>query len=87
MLSSFTYHEPSPSALLTLASFLYLLNLFEWIGQRVLSAGLLGQISIGIIYGSPLAGWLEGYWEEAFVAVGYIGLLLVVFEGELIHIC
>ena len=79
---SFTYHEPAISQVLVLGTFLYLLNLFGWVAQRFLNAGLLGQILLGVIYGSPLAGWLHQSWEEAFVAVGYVGLLIVVFEGE-----
>jgi predicted MFS family arabinose efflux permease len=42
----------------------------------------LGQILIGIVWGSPLAEWLHVEWQETFVVVGYVGLLLVVFEGE-----
>jgi hypothetical protein len=82
MWSSFTYEEPSVSSLLILSSWLYLLNVFGYLAQRLLSAGLLGQILIGVIYGTPLARWLDESWEEAFVAIGYVGLLVVVFEGE-----
>jgi Kef-type K+ transport system membrane component KefB len=89
MWSSHTYHEPSTPQLLVLTSYLTLLNIFGWLAQTLLSAGLLGQILIGIIYGTPLAGWLgvsEG-WEETFVGLGYVGLLLVVFEGEFSSRC
>jgi Kef-type K+ transport system membrane component KefB len=44
---------------------------------------LLGEIAVGIIYGSPLAGILEHVWEETFLTLGYLGLLLIVFEGVL----
>ncbi|WRT67506.1 uncharacterized protein IL334_004478 [Kwoniella shivajii] len=83
MWSSFAYHEPSTAQLLILASWVYLLNLLGWISQHLLSAQLLGQILIGIIFGTPVAGWLDQSWEEAFVAIGYVGLLLIVFEGGL----
>jgi hypothetical protein len=82
MPSQFTYHDPAIKDLLVLSSYLYLLNVFEWVAQHVLSAGLLGQILLGIIYGSPLAEWLDVAWQETFVVVGYVGLLLIVFEGE-----
>jgi len=82
MWSSFAYHEPSATQIIILLSFLLLLNLAGKLAQLLLSAGLLGQIFIGIIYGTPLAGILEDSWEEAIVAIGYVGLLLVVFEGE-----
>lgn len=81
MWSSHTYHEPTPTTLVILTSFLYFLNLFGWIAQKLLSAGLLGQILIGIIYGTPVAGWLGAEYEEAIVGIGYVGLLIVVFEG------
>lgn len=82
MWSSHIYHEPSPTLLVILTSFLYFLNLFGWLAQRLVSAGLLGQILIGIIYGTPVAGWLGEEYEEAIVGIGYVGLLIVVFEGE-----
>jgi uncharacterized membrane protein YeaQ/YmgE (transglycosylase-associated protein family) len=82
MWSSHTYHEPSPTLLVILTSFLFFLNLFGWIAQKICSAGLLGQILIGIIYGTPVAGWLGGDYEEAIVGIGYVGLLIVVFEGK-----
>jgi hypothetical protein len=85
MWSSFTYEEPAVSSLLILSSWLYLLNVFGYLAQQLLSAGLLGQILIGVIYGTPLAGWLDESSEEAFVVLGYVGLLVVVFEGELDH--
>lgn len=82
MWSSFAYHEPTITAILILISFLYLLNVAGWMAQALVSAGLLGQIFIGIVFGTPLAGWLPDAWEETLVALGYVGLLLIVFEGE-----
>ena len=82
MWSSFPYHEPSATQIIILLSFLLFLNLAGTAAQRFLSAGLLGQILVGIVYGTPLAGILEDSWEEAIVAIGYVGLLLVVFEGK-----
>lgn len=81
MWSSATYEEPNTSQVLILSTYLLLLNVFGWTAQRLFSAGLLGQILIGIVYGSPLAGWLDEVSEVALIAVGYVGLLLLVFEG------
>ncbi|EKC97254.1 sodium-hydrogen antiporter [Trichosporon asahii var. asahii CBS 8904] len=78
---SFQYHEPSTTAALILVSFLYLLNVFGWFAQVLLSCGLLGQIFLGIIYGTPLAGLLPQSLEESLVGIGYVGLLLIIFEG------
>jgi Kef-type K+ transport system membrane component KefB len=82
MWSSFAYHEPTSTQIVILLSFLLFLNLGGAVAQRYISAGLLGQIFVGIVYGTPLAGILEESWEEAIVAIGYVGLLLVVFEGK-----
>lgn len=40
------------------------------------------QIAVGIVFGSPLAGILDNVWEQTFLSLGYIGLLVIVFEGE-----
>ncbi|GAA6033754.1 hypothetical protein JCM8097_004417 [Rhodosporidiobolus ruineniae] len=77
-----TYHEPALPALLTLISLLYLLQVARGIANYLLGAGLLGEIALGVIYG-PVAGILDVEWERSFIAVGYIGLVLIVFEGGL----
>lgn len=43
---------------------------------------MLDQILLGIIYGSPVALWLDVAWQETFVVVGYVGLSLLVSNGE-----
>lgn len=85
MWSSFTYEEPSISSILVVSTYLLLLNIVGLAAQRLLSAGLLGQILIGVIYGTPLAGWLQDDWQAALIVLGYVGLLLLVFEGEHPH--
>ena len=84
MPSDFIYHTPSPRNILILASYLYLLHLFGRLGQKLVGAGLLGEILLGIIWGSPLAGLLDEQWQETLVVVGYVGLLLLVFGGKLL---
>ena len=50
------------------------------------SAGPLGQIFIGTVFGQQLlGGLLEDSWQNACVDVGYVALLLVVFEGDFRH--
>ena len=39
---------------------------------------------MGIIYGTPLANILEKDWQETFLALGYVGLILIIFEGTII---
>jgi hypothetical protein len=55
--------------------------LAEYISAKIIRAGIIGQIAVGIIYGKPLADILEKPWQETFLAVGYIGLILIIFEG------
>ncbi|KAJ5899319.1 hypothetical protein N7495_004063 [Penicillium taxi] len=52
-------------------------------GTKIIRAGIVGQIAVGIIYGKPLANILLLPWQETFLAIGYIGLILIIFEGGL----
>lgn len=38
-------------------------------------------MAVGIIYGVPLANILDMHWQETFLALGYIGLILIIFQG------
>ena len=75
------YEEPQLVNLLVLTSFLYFLNVARMIGDFLLYAVIIAEIFLGIIYGSPLAKLLPIEWETTFTALGYLGLILVVFEG------
>jgi Kef-type K+ transport system membrane component KefB len=77
------YHEPDIVSVLTLISFFILLSVSEWLSNKVFRAGLIGQIIIGLIYGVPIADILALEWQEAFLALGYIGLILIILEGGL----
>ncbi|KAK0741989.1 Cation/H+ exchanger [Apiosordaria backusii] len=77
------YHEPDIINILTLISFFLFLALSEWLTDKIFRAGLIGQIIVGLIYGVPLADILEINWQETFLALGYVGLLLIIFEGGL----
>ena len=68
--------------ILIIVSFFFFLSLAEWVSAKIIRAGIIGQIAVGIIYGEPLANILKGPWQETFLAVGYIGLILIIFEGE-----
>ena len=80
---SFAYVEPTIVSLLILSSFIYLLNVARSIVHRLLYAGLIGEILIGIIYAAPLANILKPEWQQTILDFGYLGLLLLVFEGGL----
>ncbi|GAA5978028.1 hypothetical protein JCM10908_004200 [Rhodotorula pacifica] len=76
------YAEPHFPQLATVIALLYLAQVARGIASRVFYAGLLGEIAIGVIFG-PVAKILEEPWMETFLLLGYIGLVLIVFEGGL----
>ncbi|KAH0611350.1 uncharacterized protein H6S33_010615 [Morchella sextelata] len=81
--SSLPYHEPSIVQVLILSSFGLLLNITNWALERSIYCGLVGQILIGVFWGTPLGGWLDPSIEAAVVQLGYLGLILLVYEGGL----
>lgn len=79
--SSLPYHEPGIVTILVQASFLLLLNVVNAALDRLLYCGLLGQVLIGTAWGTPGAKWLSVEVQEAVVQLGYLGLILLVYEG------
>ncbi|KAF7717505.1 Sodium/hydrogen exchanger family protein [Penicillium ucsense] len=77
------YHEPDIVSILVIISFFFFLSIAEWVSTKIIRAGIIGQIAVGIIYGKPLANILEHTWQETFLAIGYVGLILIIFEGGL----
>lgn len=82
MATSLAYHEPSAVTILIQASFLLLLNAGNYILDHGLYCGLLGQVFLGVAWGTPGAEWLGIDAEHIIVQLGYLGLLLVVYEGR-----
>ncbi|KAA8642011.1 hypothetical protein EYZ11_003966 [Aspergillus tanneri] len=78
-----SYHEPGIVEILVIISFFFFLSLAEWLSAKVIRAGIIGQIAVGIIYGVPIANILQKKWQETFLALGYVGLILIIFEGGL----
>ncbi|KAF2128420.1 hypothetical protein P153DRAFT_293050 [Dothidotthia symphoricarpi CBS 119687] len=83
--ASLPYHEPDIITILVQTSFLLLLNIVNAALDRVLYCGLLGQVVIGIAWGTPGAKWLSVSVEETIVQLGYLGLILLVYEGLSIY--
>jgi Kef-type K+ transport system membrane component KefB len=77
------YHEPSIGTILIFTSFLILVNVINHIFNRLIYVGLLGQVLVGIAWGTPGAQWLSADAEAVMVNLGYLGLLLLVYEGGL----
>jgi Kef-type K+ transport system membrane component KefB len=83
MESSLAYHEPSIKIIIILSGFLLLLNIVNHVLDKLIYCGLIGQVLLGIAAGTPGAGWLPREFEEAAMQLGYLGLLLIVYEGGL----
>lgn len=75
------YHEPEIPIILIHSSFLLLLNVVNFLLDKAVYCGLLGQVFIGVAWGTPGANWLGGHAEEVIVQLGYLELLLLVYEG------
>ncbi|KAJ6562491.1 Cation/H+ exchanger [Mycena capillaripes] len=82
-MSAIAYATPQISLILTVGSFLYLINVAETVFTRFINAGLLGSLCIGILFGSEVSDILPEAIQSTFIALGYIGLLLIVFEAGL----
>jgi hypothetical protein len=81
--ASLPYHEPGIVTILVQASFLLLLNIVNAALDRVVFCGLLGQVLVGVAWGTPGAKWLSLHVEEVVVQLGYLGLVLIVYQGSL----
>lgn len=77
------YHEPGIIDILILVSFFFFLSTLGWVFDKLTRASLIGQILLGVLYGTPVGNILQIQWQETFMALGYIGLILIIFEGGL----
>lgn len=82
LLASLPYHEPDIVVILIQSAFLLLLNILNFILDKALYCGLLGQVFLGVAWGTPGAKWLGSDVESVIVQLGYLGLLLLVYEGS-----
>ena len=80
---AFSYEEPVITIILTESSFLFFLNIVNSLFDKLLHCGLVSQILLGVAYGTPGLQWLDQSSETFITQLGYIGLLLLVFEGGL----
>lgn len=76
------YHEPGIVTILTQSSFILILNIVNTLFDRLIFCGLLGQVFIGVAWGTPGGKWLDQEVEEVIVQLGYLGLVLLVYQGE-----
>ncbi|CAK7233486.1 hypothetical protein SBRCBS47491_008625 [Sporothrix bragantina] len=81
--AALTYEEPHIDTILVQASLLLVLNVANWALDRLLYCGPVGQILVGVAWGTPGGKILSVAAEEVAVQLGYLGLILIVFEGGL----
>lgn len=79
--SALPYHEPGIVTILIQSSFLLLLNATNYVLDNIIYCGLLGQVFIGIAWGTPGANWLSQAAQDTVMQLGYLGLILIVYEG------
>lgn len=79
--ASLAYHEPDIVTILVQSSFLLLLNVVNSLLDKALYCGLVGQVLLGVAWGTPGARWLGLEVQRVVVQLGYLGLLLLVYEG------
>ncbi|KAK9427683.1 Sodium/hydrogen exchanger family-domain-containing protein, partial [Lipomyces doorenjongii] len=82
-MESIPYHEPSIKLISVLSGFLLTLNLFNYGLNKIAFCGLIGQVVLGIAWGTPGGKLLDTELEEVIMQLGYLGLILLVFEGGL----
>ncbi|KAK9413481.1 putative Sodium/hydrogen exchanger family-domain-containing protein [Seiridium unicorne] len=81
--ASLPYHEPGIERIMILASFLLALNIINSVLDRALYCGLVGQVLIGVAWGTPGGKWLSSSLEDSIVQLGYLGLIMIVRAGGL----
>lgn len=82
---SHPYEEPSITVILVLTGFLLLLNGVNTVLDSMLYCGLVGQVFVGILFGTPGAKFLNDTAETTVSNLGYLGLILLVYEGNSIY--
>ncbi|KAG6819925.1 hypothetical protein H0H93_007324 [Arthromyces matolae] len=81
--TSFDYTVPDTPVILATSSFVYLLNVADDCFAVLVNAGLVGSLAVGVIFGPEVANILPGDVQNTFVILGYVGLILLVFEAGL----
>ena len=77
------YQEPPIKIILILSSLLILLNAINHTLDRLIYCGLIGQVLISVAFRTPGAAWLDKDTEQIIIQLGYLGLILLVYEGGL----
>jgi cellobiose-specific phosphotransferase system component IIC len=76
------YDEPAILEILVLSSFVLVLNIVNFVFDNAIYCGLIGQILVGVAWGTPGGKLLDADMENIMVQLGYLGLMLLVYEGQ-----
>jgi len=77
------YEESGTDTILVQSSFLLLSNIVNSVLDSVFHCGIVGQVLLGMAWGTPGAKLLSHAFVESATQVGYLGLTAIVFEGGL----
>ncbi|KAJ5503148.1 Cation/H+ exchanger [Penicillium fimorum] len=81
--SAFAYHEPSTKTVLNYTGFLLIPNIANTCLDKLLYCGLISQLLIGVLWGTPGAQWFDQETERVIQQIWYLGLILLIYEGGL----
>ena len=81
--TTLTYDEPGTTQVLKLTLFFLSLNLVNYFFDWWLYCGLIGQVLLGTALGTPGANFFSTDFEKAVLQLGYLGLILIVYEGKI----
>ncbi|KAL9079915.1 MAG: hypothetical protein Q9157_001254 [Trypethelium eluteriae] len=81
--TSLPYVEPDIITILVLSSFLLFANVLNYCLDKLLYCDLIGQVLLGVAWGTPGSKWLSETAEATIIELGYLGLILLVFDGGL----
>lgn len=81
---SLPYHEPDIRTILIQSGLILALNVVNSALDSIIYCGLVGQLLIGIAWGVPGANWLNRDVQAVIQQFGFLGLILMVYEGELV---
>ena len=77
------YNEPNITTILILSSFLLFSNMLSSVLDKLLYCGPMGQILLGIAWGTSGSKWLSNEQETAIAQLGYLCLIFLAYEGGL----